>query len=189
MWGSIKVGFNMCRGRKLQWPSTISLYMPEFPLTSQTPDPCQASSYFNSCPFLFLPPLPPPTSHPHPQGLLAPIVLSISLFGLYLILKYTDLDLQTFMNAYFWLLASVALTSAAAPLLRRAGDALGQPDFDFSVPEGLLLDERGEGVTRVTLVPSSVIAALGAVGLTTWDAMHHSSFTLNNMVGGGREGE
>ncbi|KAI8472925.1 MAG: peptidase A22B, signal peptide peptidase [Monoraphidium minutum] len=116
------------------------------------------------------------------EGLLAPVVLSISLFGLYLLLKYTDIDLQTFLNAYFWLLANVAICGAAVPLLARAGDALGQPTWDFTVPEGLLLDESGEPVTAAQLQPSAVVAVAAAVAVTTWDAMHHSSFTLNNAV-------
>lgn len=78
------------------------------------------------------------TSHQHPpptnsaQGLLAPLALSASLFGLYLLLKYTDFDLSTFLAAYFWLLSTVALGGAAAPLLKRAGDALGQPTWRFT---------------------------------------------------------
>jgi len=130
---------------------------------------------------------PPP---PPPQGLLAPIALSCSLFGLYLLLKYTDLDLSTFLTLYFWLLASLALTGAAAPLLKRVGDALRQPTWEVEAPEGLLLDEQGESVTRASLQPSAVLAGGVAVGVATWDALHHgmSSFTFNNMVSCGLAG-
>jgi minor histocompatibility antigen H13 len=47
------------------------------------------------------------------QGLLAPVLASCSLFGLYLLVKYVpDFSLQTFLDAYFWLLGSVAIFGA-----------------------------------------------------------------------------
>jgi hypothetical protein len=53
------------------------------------------------------------------QGLLAPLFASISLFGVYLIVKYLpDLSLQTFLDVYFFLLGSFALSSGASALLR-----------------------------------------------------------------------
>jgi hypothetical protein len=126
--------------------------------------------------------LPPPTNRQPQQGLIAPVALSVSLFGLYLILKYTDFNLQTFLSAYFWLLATLALSGAGAPLLKRAGDAFGQPTWDLEVPEGLLLDEDGEFVRRADLQPSAVAAVGVAVGVATWQAMHPMGFTLNNLV-------
>jgi hypothetical protein len=89
---------------------------------------------------------------------------------------------QTFLSAYFWLLATVAITGAATPLLRRVGDALGQPTLAVTVPEGLLMDDKGEGVTRAELRPSAAAAVALAAGVATWDALHHGDFTLNNMV-------
>jgi hypothetical protein len=42
-----------------------------------------------------------------------------SLFGLYLLLKFLpDLNLQTLLNAYFWLLGSISLIGAFGPTLR-----------------------------------------------------------------------
>jgi hypothetical protein len=47
------------------------------------------------------------------QGLLAPVLASCSLFGLYLLVKYVpEFSLQTFLDAYFWLLGSVAIFGA-----------------------------------------------------------------------------
>jgi hypothetical protein len=41
--------------------------------------------------------------HPPPQGALAPVLASATLFGLYLLLRFfPDLSLQTFLDAYFW---------------------------------------------------------------------------------------
>lgn len=46
----------------------------------------------------------------------------------------------------------------------------------------MLLDEEGEGVTQTTLQPSGGVGVAVAVALSTWEATHHSSFTLNNLV-------
>ncbi|GBF93215.1 signal peptide peptidase [Raphidocelis subcapitata] len=115
------------------------------------------------------------------EGLLAPIVLSASLFGLYLVLRYTDFDLQTLLTGYFWLLTATAVAGAGGPMLRRAGDAVRQPVAEFEVPEGLLLDESGATVTRASLRPSDAAAVALGVGIATL-GVHSPSFTLNNMV-------
>lgn len=53
------------------------------------------------------------------QGLLAPFAASLSLLGIYLVVKYLpDLSLQTFLDAYFFLLGSFAISGAAASLLK-----------------------------------------------------------------------
>jgi hypothetical protein len=44
---------------------------------------------------------------------------AVSLFSLYLVLKFLpDLNLQTLLNAYFWLLGSISLVGAFGPILR-----------------------------------------------------------------------
>lgn len=71
-------------------------------------------------------PLPSSSPSPSPQGLLAPVLASASLFGLYLIIKFLpDLSLQTFLDAYFWLIGSFAAFGAAGPIMRRWGGGLG----------------------------------------------------------------
>ena len=53
------------------------------------------------------------------QGVLAPVAASVSLFGLYLVLKFfPDVSLQTFIDGYFFLLGSFALSSGATCLLQ-----------------------------------------------------------------------
>ena len=60
-------------------------------------------------PSLLLPPL-PPSPLPCP---------AVSLFGLYLLLKYLpDLNIQAFLNAYFWLLGGISMIGAFAPTMR-----------------------------------------------------------------------
>ena len=49
------------------------------------------------------------------QGALAPILASVSLFSIYLVIKYMpDLDLQHILDAYFWLLGTVAVAGGLA---------------------------------------------------------------------------
>ncbi len=54
------------------------------------------------------------------EGLLAPVFASVALFSCYLLIKFfPDFNLQTFLNAYFWLLGSLAISGAAQPVLRK----------------------------------------------------------------------
>lgn len=60
------------------------------------------------------------------EGALAPVLASVSLFGCYLLVKYLpDFSLQTFLNAYFWLLGSTAALGASGPLLRQVCKMMG----------------------------------------------------------------
>ena len=57
-----------------------------------------------------------PACLPCPPALPCP---AVSLFGLYLLLKYLpDLNIQTFLNAYFWLLGGISMIGAFAPTMR-----------------------------------------------------------------------
>lgn len=57
--------------------------------------------------------------HARMQGILAPFIASISLFGLYLLIKYLpDLSLQTVLDVYFFLVGSLAISSGASVLLK-----------------------------------------------------------------------
>ena len=91
-------------------------------------------------------------THTLTQGALAPVLASVSLFGIYLVLKYfPDLSLQTFLDLYFFALGTAAITGAARPLLKRLPGPLGQPNMCFDVPDGLLLDEEGKAIEQVGL--------------------------------------
>lgn len=84
------------------------------------------------------------------QGALAPVFASISLFGLYLLLKYfPDLSIQTVLNAYFFLLGNFAIMGAGGPLLRQVCGPLGQTSIKLDVPEGWLVEEDGSSMTKV----------------------------------------
>ena len=95
---------------------------------------------------------PRPSPHPHP---------TVSLFGAYLLIKYLpNFDLQTILNAYFWLLGSVSVAGALPGPLGVLGGALGQKSIDVKVPEGLLLDEEGEVVTEGKVAPTDILAVV-----------------------------
>ena len=53
------------------------------------------------------------------QTALAPVALSMSLFAIYCILRYTPFDLASLVTCYFWLLGVVAVTSNVAVRCRR----------------------------------------------------------------------
>jgi hypothetical protein len=57
------------------------------------------------------------------EGLLAPVFASGALFGAYLLIKFTDFNIQAFLNLYFWLIGSIALSGAAQPVLRKVSGA------------------------------------------------------------------
>ena len=54
------------------------------------------------------------------QGALAPLFASAALFGGYLLVKFfPDISIEAFLNAYFWLIGSIAVAGAAGAPLRR----------------------------------------------------------------------
>lgn len=60
---------------------------------------------------------------------------------------------------------------------------LGQTSLQFTVPEGLLLDDSGDSITDASLAPSDIITVLVAVAAATIDLRAgHQNFTLNNMI-------
>ena len=118
-------------------------------------------------------------------GALAPVAASISLFSIYLLLKYIpDLDIQTLLNGYFFLLGSFACSSAAVPLLQKVfSGSLGEKSIKLSLPDGLLLDQEGASVKDVSLAPTDFVAvalSLAVAGLEV--SSNHSNFTTNNLL-------
>lgn len=63
---------------------------------------------------------------------------------------FAQFSLQTFLNAYFWLIGSIAITGSTAPLLRQLAGPLGQKSVTIDIPEGLLAED--DGVTSMTKV-------------------------------------
>lgn len=55
------------------------------------------------------------------QGALAPFAASVALFVGYLVVKFfPDLNLQAFLNLYFWLIGSIAIFGALQSPLRQS---------------------------------------------------------------------
>ncbi len=60
---------------------------------------------------------------------------------------------------------------------------LGQTSLQFTVPEGLLLDDSGDSITDAQLAPSDIATVLVAITAATIDLRAgHQNFTLNNMI-------
>jgi len=61
----------------------------------------------------------PPQNVSFKQGLAAPLLCSVSLFGFYAVLRFfPNLDIRTFISAYLGLAGVVAVASNLAPPLR-----------------------------------------------------------------------
>lgn len=61
--------------------------------------------------------------------------------------------------------------------------SLGEPSLQFTVPEGLLLDDEGGSITDAALAPTDIVTALVAIAAATIDlTANHTNFTLNNMI-------
>lgn len=60
------------------------------------------------------------------QGALAPFAASVALFAGYLVVKFfPNLNLQVFLNLYFWLIGSIAIFGALQSPLRQS---VGSPE-------------------------------------------------------------
>ena len=63
------------------------------------------------------------------------------------------------------------------------GGQLGERSIPLSFPEGWLLDDAGGSITRADVAPMDIAAvALGVAAASADLALHHSSFTLNNLL-------
>lgn len=120
------------------------------------------------------------------QTALAPVALSISLFAIYCILRYTPFDLASLVSCYFWLLGVVAVTSnVAVPLSAAFGPGWAETRvIDVPLPEGLAEDKvTGEPVRSTPLTNAYAVAAVvGVVAATADVACGHGNHTVNNFL-------
>jgi len=121
------------------------------------------------------------------QGLLAPILTSAALFGVYCLLTYfPDLDLKTLLGAYFWLLATVAVSgNLKLPLNRWVGSLTGGLTWRLGLPKwlGAVDVNTGDMVTEVDVSPFDLVALGIGLCLATADFQSgHANFTLNNLI-------
>jgi minor histocompatibility antigen H13 len=118
-------------------------------------------------------------------GAFAPVAASISLFGIYLLLKYLpDLDIQTLLNAYFFLLGSFAVSSASVPLFRKvlSDYPVGRQSIHLDLPEWLLLDQEGKSIKEVNIAPSDLVAVMLSLAIAGIDVTSSQNFTANNLL-------
>lgn len=95
------------------------------------------------------------------QGAAAPVLASVSLFGLYLLVRFLpDIDLQSILNAYFWLLGAFSVAGALPGPLATLLGPLSQAKVSLPVPEGLLIDQEGEYITQGDLTLPGVLSLL-----------------------------
>ena len=125
---------------------------------------------------------PPPRSLSFEQTLAAPLLASASLFGFYLVLQYTDLDLRAFLRAYFGLVALACVSGALTePARSLAPGDLGEPGRVVDLPRWLLKDGEGEQVS-LEYAPSDLGALALALALVAYSSAHPSDWALANVV-------
>lgn len=120
------------------------------------------------------------------NALAAPALASISLFGVFLLLKYfPDLSLATLLDCYFFMLATFAILGAASGPLKTIASKTGtQVIFDVPIPEALnAVDAEEKKVESLPLYGSDIFVTFIALCLAGADfAAHHGNFTLSNMI-------
>lgn len=120
------------------------------------------------------------------QGALAPMLASVALLTLYAITKYfPDLNLQTLLDVYFWLLACFATIGAFSGPMKSLGKKSNfQSVNHVSLPEFLgAVGPDGEKVTSLPLYLTDVLAVVLGISLATLDLLsHHGNFTVNNLI-------
>ena len=120
------------------------------------------------------------------QTALAPVALSMSLFAIYCVLRYTPFDLASLVTCYFWLLGVVAVTSnVAVPVSAAFGAGWSETRLiDVPLPEGLAEDKvTGEPVRSTPLTNAYAVSAVVGVVFATWDvACGHGNHTVNNFL-------
>ncbi len=121
------------------------------------------------------------------NALAAPALASASLFGFFLLIKYLpDLNFQTILDVYFFMLATFAtLGAASGPFKSIAEKANVQVTFDVPIPEtlGAVDPESNETVDTLPLYGSDILVALLSLGLASADlASHHQNFSLSNLI-------
>jgi hypothetical protein len=104
-----------------------------------------------------------------------------------LLTYFPNLDLKTLLGAYFWLLATVAVSgNLKLPLNRWAGSLTGGlPAWRLGLPAwlGAVDVNTGATVTEVDVSPFDAVALGIGLCLATADFQSgHANFTLNNLI-------
>lgn len=123
----------------------------------------------------------PPQSVSFKQGLAAPLLCSVSLFGFYALLRFfPDLDIRTFISAYLGLAGVVAVASNLAPPLRALLPNSNNTSWRIDFPTWLIVDE-GNAV-HVTLTPADALATIVGIAAAVASKQTGAPFTLNNFI-------
>lgn len=115
------------------------------------------------------------------EGILAPLLCSVSLFGFYCILHFfPNIDLQAFLSIYFGLVGIFAVAGNMVDLVGFLFPTTNTQMFQVEVPKWLLEDD-----TTVVQLSSTFADALAlCVGVATMIAYKQvgASFALNNLI-------
>ena len=115
------------------------------------------------------------------QGAAAPIALSFSLFGFYLLLKYS-VDIETFINGYFFFLEFVSGCFSLWIPMAMVGKLLDeQPVVNLDL-SWLVKGKEGEESTEFGVKPSLILVGFTSIALAALNRFAFpENFTLNNI--------
>lgn len=130
------------------------------------------------------------------DALLAPVFASVSLFGLYINLKYfPDFSLTTIITYYFWLVGTIAVADNAKLLFdileEKAGFSVGGEGWLVQIPEFLRLEEDEEGGEGeeadnggfVRIKAADILSLLFGLGLATLNLLDGTeNYSVNNLI-------
>ncbi|KAG0578283.1 hypothetical protein KC19_4G011100 [Ceratodon purpureus] len=123
----------------------------------------------------------PPQSVSFKQGLAAPLLCSVSLFGFYSLLRFfPNLDIRTFISAYLGVAGVVAVASNLAPPLRSILPNDDQTAWRIDFPKWLVVDE--DEPVHVTLTPADAVATIVGIAAAIASKQAGAPFTLNNFI-------
>lgn len=124
----------------------------------------------------------PPQSVSFKQGLAAPLLCSVSLFGFYSVLRFfPSFDIRTFISAYLGVAGVVAVASNLAPPLRSILPNDAKTSWRIDFPKWLVVDE-GEAPVHVTLTPADAVATIVGIAAAIASKQAGAPFTLNNFI-------
>ncbi|XP_002990953.2 signal peptide peptidase 2 [Selaginella moellendorffii] len=115
------------------------------------------------------------------QGLAAPVLCSISLFGFYCLLRFfPELDLRTFISIYLSCAGAFAVANNLTNPLKLLFPRLDSLPVRINVPSWLASD-KGKPVC-LTVTAADIIALLAGIGVAYASKQPGAPFTFNNLM-------
>ncbi|KAH9315458.1 hypothetical protein KI387_024085, partial [Taxus chinensis] len=123
----------------------------------------------------------PPKKISFREGILAPFLFSLSLFGLYCLLRFfPNLDLQAFLSAYLALVGVFAVASNMVDLIGSLFPLTNSQLFRVEVPKWILEDDKS--IVQLSSTLADVLALCVGVAIMIAYKQDGAPFMLNNFI-------